>query len=81
MTGNVPAGKASPASDAKPVGAESSPERNISPICKKTFDRSAKYRGNWKIDKIYRCPLCRVRCSDVISLQVHVRFCQGVYPP
>jgi hypothetical protein len=33
------------------------------------------YREGWKVVREYRCPYCKVRCSDVIALEVHARFC------
>ena len=83
----MPAGMTCPADDEglpdDEDRGEMSPFESIAPIPKKGIGKASvtAYRDGWKEVKVYRCPLCQARCSDPISLSIHVRFCVGVYPP
>jgi hypothetical protein len=82
----MPAGMTCPADDEglpdDEDRGEMSPFESIAPISKKGCGKASvtAYRGGWKEDKIYRCPLCNARCADARTLEVHRRFC-GVHPP
>jgi hypothetical protein len=87
MKREMPAGMTCPADDEglpdDEDRGEMSPFESIAPIPKKGIGKASvtAYRDGWKEVKVYRCPLCQARCSDPISLSIHVRFCNGRYPP
>ena len=43
--------------------------------------RRAEIRYGYEPQREFRCPKCGTLCADPRSLEVHVKFCKGVYPP
>lgn len=80
MKKKIPAKVGSSGGEVKPFGAESSPK----PYSVSVGNKSS---GNRKITrnspewhrpgaKIYRCQWCQVLCADLLSLEIHARFCE-----